>query len=188
MFSFFCNCIFITFLSGCFNQTFAQPLELKVPLAHTNKITCIAFSPDGKYVLSGSEDNNIRLWEVATGREIRTFAGHSDDIIKAVFSPDGKQIISVSEDYSIKGWDIFSGGVLYSITGDFHEAVSFSPDRQYILSAKHKRATFWDVPAGKKIKCSGPTDTLHLPGVKKLHLIKDCWGQGFSDTWSIFDV
>jgi WD40 repeat protein len=144
--------VFIACLLGCLCRALGQSLELKVPLAHSNTITSLSFSPDGKYALSGSADHNIRLWEVATGRELRTFTGHSDNIITAVFSPDGKRVLSAGQDYSLRVWDILTGRAVSTVTGDFHEAVAFSPDRQYLLSATHQKAVLWEVATGKRVR------------------------------------
>jgi WD40 repeat protein len=55
----------------------------------------VAFSPNGKLALSASEDKTIKLWELKTGREIRTFSGHRGDIRSVRFSPDGKPVCAV---------------------------------------------------------------------------------------------
>ena len=53
------------------------PLELVIQLGHSNTVESVAFSPDGKYALSGSWDQTLKLWDVSSGREIRTIKGHS---------------------------------------------------------------------------------------------------------------
>lgn len=55
----------------------ADKPEVFVQLGHSLGVTSVAFSPDGKYALSGSKDHTLRLWEVTTGKEIRVFKGHS---------------------------------------------------------------------------------------------------------------
>jgi WD40 repeat protein len=56
---------------------------------HTLAVTSVAFSPDGKLLASGSWDNTVKLWEVATGRELRTLKGHTDHATSVAFSPYG---------------------------------------------------------------------------------------------------
>ena len=60
-------------------------------------VTSVAFSPDGKTALSGSGDHTARLWDLATGREIRKLEGHSNGVCSVAFSPDGKTALSGSE-------------------------------------------------------------------------------------------
>ncbi|MBR5849225.1 MAG: TIR domain-containing protein, partial [Bacteroidaceae bacterium] len=68
---------------------------------HTNGVTSAVFSPDGKYIVSASYDNTIRLWDVSTGDSIRTFKGHTSGVNSVVFSPDGKYIVSASYDKTV---------------------------------------------------------------------------------------
>ena len=69
----------------------------------------MAFSPDGRTIVSGSRDNKIKLWSVETGQEIKTLVGHSDDVNSVAFSPDGKTVVSGSKDNNIKLWNAETG-------------------------------------------------------------------------------
>ena len=73
----------------------------------------MAFSPDGRYALSGSWDKTLKLWDINTGKEIRTFRGHSSYVRSVAFSPDGRYALSGSWDETLKLWDIsaFTGGI-----------------------------------------------------------------------------
>ena len=73
---------------------------------HNDWVNAVAFSPDGKYVVSGSKDRTIRLWNVASGQTLgEPWHGHEGMVNAVTFSPDGKTIVSTSEDNTLRFWD-----------------------------------------------------------------------------------
>ncbi|MBA3017351.1 MAG: caspase family protein [Proteobacteria bacterium] len=145
--------------------------EIFPQLGHSNIILSIAFSPDGKYLLSGSADHTLKLWDVATGREIRTFIGHTAQVESIAFSPDGKYIISTGRyDKSLKLWEVATGKEVRTFLGHKDEVneVAFSPDGKYIISGggtSYKNKDFalrlWEVNTGKEIRTfTGHTDEI----------------------------
>jgi FOG: WD40 repeat len=104
-------------------------------LGHTDIVNSVAFSPNGKTIVSCSKDTTLKLWDTETGREIKTFNGHTHPVIDAIFSPDGKYIYSGSKDGTLKLWDVESGKEIR--TSSEHSgsvtSVAFSPDGQNIL-------------------------------------------------------
>ena len=64
------------------------------------------FSPDGRLAISGGKDQLLRLWDVETGRPIRTLRGHTDTVRSVAFSPDGKGVVSAGEDGTLRLWDV----------------------------------------------------------------------------------
>jgi WD40 repeat protein len=74
-------------------------------------LSTVAFSPNGKYVVSGSYDKTVRVWDVATGNEV-TRMTHDGPVGSAAFSPDGKYVVSSSRDKIIRVWDIATGAWL----------------------------------------------------------------------------
>jgi WD40 repeat protein len=85
---------------------------------HTDRVNVIAFSVDGKYLISGSDDNTLKVWDWQTGVEVRTISGHTDDVNAIAFSVDGKYLISGSDDNTLKVWDWQTGEVIATFTGE----------------------------------------------------------------------
>jgi WD40 repeat protein len=74
----------------------------------TGHIDAVAFSSDGKYIVSGSVDNTIRIWDARTGAKLNTFVGHSDDVASVAFSRDGRRLLS-GGDASTRLWNVSTG-------------------------------------------------------------------------------
>ena len=86
--------IAIVFLGFC-KLSFAVEPE-KIFKGHTKGVTSIAFSPDGRYLISGSSDKTLKLWDFPGGREIRTFDGHKYSIDALAITPEGRFVVSGS--------------------------------------------------------------------------------------------
>ena len=65
---------------------------------HEASVNSVVFSPDGKALASASDDKTVRLWDVASGKEVRQFQGHKDAVNAVVFSADGKTLASASDE------------------------------------------------------------------------------------------
>ena len=102
----------------------------------------MAFSPDGRYLASGGLDRTLRLWDRATGHEIRPFFGHEGFVRGLAFSPDSRWLVSASEDYSLKLWEVASGRSLADFHGHqfFTSCVAFSPDGRLVASGGQDQA------------------------------------------------
>lgn len=133
----------------------AEEPDVSVQLGHNSGVCTVALSPDRQMVLSGSWDNTLKLWDMATGREIRTFRGHSSWISAAAFSPDGHAILSGSGDGTLKLWDIATGRETFTCRGHSYgvTCAAFSPDGQTILSGSaDSTLKLWDAVSGREIR------------------------------------
>jgi WD40 repeat protein len=71
---------------------------------HTTSVVGVSFSPDGKLLASGSNDNTVKLWDTTIGKEIKTLSGHTNWVYAVSFSPKGKLLASGSFDNTVKLW------------------------------------------------------------------------------------
>jgi len=113
------------------------------------------FSPDGKTVVTASDDGNARLWDVETGAELRRFEGHGAMVSSAMFSPDGAAIVTASHDGYAHLWDVETGAELrrFEGHGDTVKAAMFSPDGKSIVTASSDNsARLWDVETGAELR------------------------------------
>ncbi|GCL44500.1 serine/threonine-protein kinase [Microcystis aeruginosa] len=136
----------------------------KTLTGHSDSVQSVVYSPDGGYLASGSGDTTIKIWEVATGKELRTLTGHSDPVFSVVYSPDGRYLASGIWDNTIKIWDVATGKQLRTLTGHSDPVLSvvYSPDGRYLASGNgYTTIKIWEVATGKQLR----TLTGHYGGV-----------------------
>jgi len=110
------------------------PHEL-VTTEPSNHSLCVAFTPDGKYILSSS-DWNICVWNTTSREIIRMLAGHLGEAYALTVSLDGKQVVSASCDTTVQIWDFDSGTSIRTLSGHTAPAVcvAVSRDGECIVS------------------------------------------------------
>ncbi|MDX2040454.1 MAG: WD40 repeat domain-containing protein [Acidobacteriota bacterium] len=114
---------------------------------HRGAVFSLAFSPDGKTLASGSNDNTIKFWNAHTGQLLNTLRGHESSVLSVSFSPDGKALASGSNDQTIKLWDARTGQLSGTLKGHENDvsAVAFSPDSKTLASgSKDNTIKLWD--------------------------------------------
>jgi WD40 repeat protein len=82
----------------------ATGTNLLILKGHSAQVQSVAFSPDGRRILTGSRDQTAKLWDAATGEELLTLKGHENPVTGVAFSPDGQRIVTTSQDKTAKLW------------------------------------------------------------------------------------
>jgi WD40 repeat protein len=123
---------------------------------HMETVYAIGFTPDGKQVVTGSFDHTVKLWDVATGKEVHTFggpAGHQNLVLSLAISPDGQTLASGGADNVVKLWDIPSTGPLRQfVQSSDATGLALSPDDTRLAGAgKDGSITLWSTADGKQV-------------------------------------
>jgi WD40 repeat protein len=129
--------------------------EVVPQVGHSALVTSVAFSPNARQVLSGSQDSSLKLWDVASGTLLRNFEGHSGQVRSVAFSPDGRQVLSGSSDRTLKLWDATTGTLLRNFEGHRGHvgSVAFSPDGRQVLSGSSDNTLkLWDAASGSLLR------------------------------------
>ena len=134
---------------------------------HSNSVNSVAISTDNKYIVSGSWDKTIKIWDIKTGECLNTLEWYSDWVNSIAISPDGNYIVLGSRDKTIKIWDIKTGECLNTLEGHSNSvnSVAISPDGKYIVSGSidnehscidfysyYRDVKIWDIKTGECLK------------------------------------
>lgn len=158
------NALLLTIILCMFpHLTMAQRPEIVVQQGLPDFVTSAAFSPDGSLLaISSSLSRTVQIWQVATGRELRSFAGHTEYVNTVAFSPDGKTLATGSRDKTVRIWDVITGETIKVLDAQpllEVYSVSYSPDGRLLAAGGFSKQPapargtikLWDVTAWKEL-------------------------------------
>ena len=156
---------------------------------HKKAISCVKFSPDGRYIASASADCTIKIWDAHTGALEHTLEGHLAGISTICWSLDYKILASGSDDKSIRLWDTTTGLAHPTPFIGHHNyvySIAFSPKGNMLVSGSYDEAVYlWDVRAARVMR-SLPAHSDPVGGVDFVRdgtLIVSCSHDGLIRVW-----
>ena len=126
--------------------------EQRLISGQSGNIVAVSFSPDGKLLASTAQgDNDAQLWDVASGKLLRTLAGHTGWLRSVAFSPDGKLLATGSTDTNVKLWNVADGRLLTTLSGHkgWVGTIAFAPDGTSVAaSSRDGTVLVWNTADG----------------------------------------
>jgi WD40 repeat protein/tRNA A-37 threonylcarbamoyl transferase component Bud32 len=125
-------------------------------VGHTDTVTCVDFSADRRHLASGSLDGTAKVWELATGLEVRSFPGQGGGVAGVALSQDARRLAAVSQDGSVHLWETATGKELFSPAKGTAApgSLAFSPDGNHLAVGGEKGVTVYD-QTGKVVRDFG---------------------------------
>jgi hypothetical protein len=125
----------------------------------------VAVTPDGRYAVSGSVDQTLRLWDLESGHTLRILEGHTNRVYAVAVAPDGRRAVSGSADQTLRLWDLESGQTIRTLEGHAGAvtAVAVTPDGRCAVSGSwDETLRLWDLQSVSPIcrKITPPTPEL----------------------------
>jgi WD40 repeat protein len=158
------------------NHYLRSILDAKPPLppslysleSHTKIVNSVVVTPDGQQIISGSADDTIKIWDLASGQLLRSLRSGQHGVTSVAVTPNGRQVVSAGYK-TIRVWDLTSGQLLRSMDGhtDVVNSVAVTPDGQQIVSgSKDKTIKVWDLASGQQLRSmEGHADRVYAVAV-----------------------
>jgi WD40 repeat protein len=143
--------LFLLFVTAAAPTRADEPV-LRLFTGHRDYVRDVAFAPDGKYLASASRDGSVRLWDVATGKEVRRLADGLREFWGVAVSPDGKYV-AASGFSGVLMWEADTGKFVRRLghQGGELRCLAFSPDGKTLM-AQNNGVTFYEVATGKELR------------------------------------
>jgi hypothetical protein len=118
----------------------------RILTGHSSSINVIALTPDGKQIVSGADDGILKVWDLATGKELRSLSGHGNAVTAIIVTPDGKQVISGSKDGTLTVWNLARGQELFTMTEQDYliETIAVTSDSKWVTTSGSSPANGWN--------------------------------------------
>jgi WD40 repeat protein len=160
----------------------------------------VAFSPDGRFLLTGSWDSTARLWDAATGQQLRSFKVPPAWVTSAAFSPDGHFVVTGSNDGIARLWDAATGKNVHSFDAHIGASpnipvhVAYSPDGHFLLTGSddltgsgNQTLRLWDPVTGQKLRSfegyAAGTDHTVVFSPDSRYILASSWGDETARLW-----
>ena len=133
---------------------FVTPPQHFTYSGHSDYISAVAWSPDGKRIASASGDHTAQVWDASNGGHVLTYRGHSSDVLALAWSPNGQYIATGSLDTTVQVWNSITGATVFTYRGhsDAIFDVVWSPDGRRIVSLSNDNTIqIWDALTGQNV-------------------------------------
>jgi len=189
-------------IAGLSDGTARAADEVRRLEGHTDQLTSMALSPDGKLLVTGSDDKTVRLWQFESGKELRALRGSATFVLSVAISADSRRVLSGSggefrnrqfspgSDRSVRLWDVDTGNELLKLDGHSQPVwyVQLLPGGRSAISVSAEGETrVWDLEQGRETRrigrrCSGQGVALSLDG--KL-LVTGSYPENIARLWDV---
>ena len=129
--------------------------------AHASWVTCVAYSPNGSFIVTGGSDDKVKVWN-STGGLVHTCSGHTGDVTGVKVTPDGQYVLSGGKDDVVRIWSLTTGQQVATLTGHMADvnSIDISPDGSKVVSgASNGYCKIWDLASQAVLSTFGMPDS-----------------------------